>query len=106
MRLLSLLVVSILAAGCSCSNGAGAEDAGLHGFDGALAIDGTVPDLPGLRSLRIDPPSATIADNGVAPGETTTFRAIGTFDDGERDVTSMVAWALAVPDLAAIDRGI
>jgi len=46
-----------------------------------------------------------VLDDGADPGETAEFRAIGTFEDGERDVTDLVAWSLDDAELGEIEDG-
>jgi len=53
------------------------------------------PSIPGLLSLRIEPASVTITDNGVAPPEQAKVVAWGMFASGERDLTAEVAWSMA-----------
>jgi hypothetical protein len=104
--------------GCSCSADAvvgamdggggldGARDDDASAEDGAARPDADAPPIPGLRALRVDPVEATIADDGVDPGETASYRAFGTFDDGEREVTGMVAWSLADERLGEVAGGL
>lgn len=66
--------------------------------DGALAI-------PGLRALRITPGEITVTYDGTALSESPVFSAIGSFDDGERDVTARVGWSLSRPALGQISGG-
>lgn len=94
-RLAALLM---LTTACTCEGTVGVDDAPTD-----AATDG--PEVPGLIALRIDPPSRTIVDDGFEPGETTTFRAIGTFADGERDVTGEVGWLVEDDGLASIAAG-
>ena len=104
---LVLLALAALAAGCSSSGVIGIDDGGTSSMDArASAPDASAPPIEGALSLRIDPASASITDDGVAPGETTTFRALGMFADGERDVSSSVAWSLADPTLGAVIGGL
>jgi TolB protein len=56
-------------------------------------------------ALRIEPASLAIMDDGAAPGEIGEFRAIGTFEDGERDVTDMVTWSLEDVELGTLEDG-
>ena len=99
------LAVALGACDCSGEDVELTEDGGGPGADGA-AGDATAPPIPGLAELRIEPASATVLDDGVDPGETTAYTAIGTFTDGpERDVTAEVAWSLENPDLGRIVRG-
>ena len=46
-----------------------------------------------------------VVDDGVDPGETVQFRAIGTFADGEHDVTDQVAWSLEDTALGELQAG-
>ncbi len=114
-----LAALGLLGLGCSCSNsGVVGEDRDGGSLDAArdAAADGASADagldarpdaaVPGLLSLRVDPPFATITDDGVAPGETATYRAIATFDTGERDVTSEVTWSIRDVDLGAVAGGV
>ncbi len=89
-------------------------DSGVVGVDGdADVADANAPDglstdssLPGLISLRVEPALVEIADDGFAPGETAAVRAIGTFDDGERDLTALVFWTVEREALATLDSGL
>lgn len=120
--------------GCSGCDGAGAADGsgapdgadygdGGQGFfgnseDGGGGLGGRgsrpgtdggaadVPMVPGVQALRIEPASVVIVDDGVAPGETAQFTAVGIFEDGERDVTHLVAWSLADAELGAVQAGL
>lgn len=93
-----------LLTGCSCSNVVGLESDAAAGTADAR-LDGGSAAIPGLRALRIDPGASTLTDDGLAPGELAIFQAIGTFDEGERDVTGLVAWSLEDASLAAITSG-
>lgn len=84
------------------SAGGGGDGSTTGNTDGG---DPVPPTIPGLESLRIEPGSLTITDDGVAPGETGTLKAIGTFGDEERDVTSKVVWSLEDAQLASITSG-
>ena len=94
---------------CDCSG----DDVELLPEDGGATMDGTAgrdgelpPPIPGLVGLRVEPGTATVIDDGVAPGETTSYTAIGTFEGGEeRDVTADVGWSLDHPDLGRIADG-
>jgi len=103
---LALALAALVAGGWGCSD---EGSVGVDGLDGGNVDggggDSSVPPIPGLRALRIDPESATVMDDGTSPGETAVFRAIGTFDDGDRDVTDMVTWSLGNPALGAIAAG-
>src|SRR5690242_9092142 len=61
------------------ASGSGTSGAGA-GTTGGAGSAGT-PAIPGVLALRIEPTELTIEDDGVAPGENATFRAIGRFDD-------------------------
>ncbi|NOY92159.1 MAG: hypothetical protein GXP55_13255 [Deltaproteobacteria bacterium] len=115
MRARWILFLLVLVA---CSNGG---DVGVTGPDGsapdaatsdgdtpagdAATGDGSVPSIPGLRALRIDPATATVVDDGVDPGETFAYRAVGTFDDGDRDVSGSVGWRLEDARLGTVVDG-
>jgi hypothetical protein len=63
---------------------------------------GAAPDggsIPGLASLTVEPPQATIAIDGIdTPPSRASFVARGRFVDGsERDVTELVAWRVDRP---------
>jgi hypothetical protein len=79
---------------------------GADGGDDAGGGSDPLPSVPGVQSLRIEPASVVVVDDGVAPGETAQFMAIGTFEDGERDVTELVAWSLADEQLGEVDAGL
>lgn len=89
-----------LALFCSCSR----EQVALVPSLDAGPIT-SVPDIRGLLSLRIDPPSLRLVDDGFAPGSSGRFHAFGTFEDGERDISGEVLWTLDDPSLGAMDRG-
>jgi len=71
--------------------------------EGGLSPDS--PAIPGLLSLRLDPTSLMITDNGVSPPEQASIRALGMFASGERDVTAEVGWSLADVRLGAAQSG-
>jgi hypothetical protein len=83
-----------------------AAAAGTGGGAGTSGAAGTgAPPLPGIVSLRIDPPSATVSVQAGSPAMQ-TFRALGkTASGAEQDVTAMVNWSvdrpLLVPKIAA-----
>jgi hypothetical protein len=95
-----LLSVAILAS-AACNR----QQVVLVPPDGADAgsVDSGVVEIPGLGALRIEPPSARVVVDGVSPAGA-TFRAIGSFKDGDRDVSELVLWSLDRP-LGTIDRG-
>jgi len=107
-RWLWLLPVLSLSA-CSCSDEGVVGEVGRDGgsMDASSHADGDVtpPPIPGLRALRIDPERATVVDDGAPPGESTSFRAIGTFEDGDRDVSDEVTWSLLDERLGTIGAG-
>ena len=74
------------------------DDAGAHD-------DATAPAIPGLRALRIDPDQVNLVDDGVAPGERAELVAIGSFDDGDRDVSDRVGWSLERAELGEVRKG-
>ncbi|HMI92484.1 MAG TPA: MopE-related protein [Polyangiales bacterium] len=76
----------------------GMKDAG----PGAIATD---PAIPGLRALRVTPERVDFVDDGQAPGERAQLHAIGSFADGDRDVTALVAWSLERPELGSVRLG-
>ncbi|MCC7540473.1 MAG: PD40 domain-containing protein [Deltaproteobacteria bacterium] len=111
-RALVVLCTLLPVAGCSCgeSGSVGSDGDGGSLPDGARPADAapdvpTAPPIPGLRALRVEPAETTVEDDGVAPGETATLRAFGTFGDGEREVTDEVAWSLLDARLGDIDAG-
>ena len=75
--------------------GPGAGDSGMP----------TAPAITGVKALRIEPGSDMVVDDGADPGETVEFHAIGTFANGERDVTALVAWSLDDEELGEIEAG-
>lgn len=99
-RRLSPLVLGLLTAvaaeGCS-DNGSGSPDTGTPETPAAIA---------GLRSLRVEPPMATITvQNGIAA--THQFRAVGTFSNGgTRDITNEVVWSSDHPGRARVVQGL
>jgi Putative metal-binding motif len=56
-------------------------------------------------SLRIEPTTLSITDDGVSPGETGSLRAFASFDGSERDVTNLVTWTLDPAELADVVAG-
>lgn len=91
----------------SPESGGGGAAAGRSGSmdepDGGMRGPG--PRVPGLMALRIEPARRTVMDDGVDPGESTRFKAIGTFASGDEDLTDAVAWSLGDPDLGTLDEG-
>lgn len=87
MRVPSLLALTLVVHLAACGS---SDDGGGDGADAA-------PPLDGLVSLRVEPADqALVIANGVAA--TSTYRAIGTFDDGRvEDVTVHAAFALENP---------
>jgi hypothetical protein len=84
MRARALSALLLLTAACSCDEDPGVPDSG----------DPTNPLPPEIKTLRIDPPSATIRIDGITPG-TQRFTVFGQKDDGsEEDVTDKVALSL------------
>ncbi len=86
---------------------AGAAWAAAEGLATVTACAGficgstTLTVAPGLVSIVVTPPSATIA-----LGLTAQFSAIGIFTDGSKqDLTSSVSWSSSVPSVATIDAG-
>lgn len=70
-------------------------------------VDGGAPTLPGLISLRVTPPSVTLVEDGRPPAlAPVTFRAFGTFAEGEREVSADVAWSFTPVELGSLDAGI
>ncbi len=112
MRAFRFAAVLMLLWGCSSPGAVGNGDGGARDGsssrpDASGGGDGGGPSIPGLMALRIDPASRTLIDDGVDPGETTTYTAMGVFDDGsERDLTTMVAWGLENADLGTIASGL
>lgn len=89
----------LLALLSACASPGAVGDVGPDaGFDGGP--------LAGLLSLRVEPESATVLDDGFDPGEMVSFRVIGTFEgDREVDLTDRGAWSLESADLGTIDAG-
>lgn len=91
----------------SGGNGGG-SDAGAAGagFGGAGGGAGTTQELAGLKTLRIDPRSATVT---IVAGMVADvpFKAFGTFADGsERDVTEKVRWSTSNSLLVPAIKGV
>jgi len=111
----AVLLVSVLGlvcVGCGDDDGGGGAGGGLTDQDGGEADGSTSLDasadaaaIPGLTALRIEPATLTIIDDGVGAGETGQYLAIGTFDTGERDVTTLVTWSLDDALLGSINNG-
>jgi len=109
-RCLTLFGIGCVVAACSGTKApAGRSDAGSETDAGGNALDGggagEAPAIPGLKTLRIEPASQTVSDDGVAPPERVAYKATGTFDAGDRDVTSEVGWSLADTRLGTIADG-
>ncbi len=83
-----------------------AGTSGGAGDGGGAHADGGVTLIPGLEALRITPASHNVVDDGVEPGETVSFKAVGTFGKEENDVTGQVMWSLADARLGTIDKGV
>jgi len=97
-----LAIVSVLAwasLGCTAPGVVGETDGG---FDAASAADASIP---GLTALRVEPAELTLTDDGVAPGEAASFRALGVIDGEEVDVTDRVDWSLSRAELGVLDAG-
>jgi hypothetical protein len=101
--------------GCS-GGGAKVRTSDGGGLDGSVAgsdagatgganQDGGLAPIPGLRALRIDPGERTVTDDG-AGGVSVSFKALGTFADGERDVSDQVQWSLENTELGALSKGV
>ena len=85
-----------------------ARDATRDGSGGANngADAGADTSIPGLTSLRVDPEMASVVDDGADPGETVSFKALGTVNGVETDVTADVAWTVANEELGTIAGGV
>ncbi len=101
---IAALAVTGALAGCSTDATVGVEDSGA-GLDGG-ATDSSVPPIPGLMALRVEPGMQTLVEDGVVPFATATYRAVGTFEDGERDVTASVGWSIDDPRLGDVSAGV
>ena len=95
-KTLSLICVAFLGlalsiAGCDCEGGLGGRpDAALDG----RGSDGGGASIVGLRSLRIEPASATVVIDEGVPG-TQAFQAFGVFEGGaEREITDLVTFGV------------
>ena len=97
MRTLPLAAAAALALGAlGCDCGGALPSANR---DGSFSVDGS-PAIAGLLDLRIEPADAIVETRDGVP-EMLTYRAIGTFLSGERDVTSLVRFSL----MGSIDVG-
>jgi hypothetical protein len=77
----------------------GGAGVGAAGSGGGAGTGGSAPPIPGLASLRVDPPAATVT---VRPGQPAMqmFRAFGkTAGGAEQDVTATVSWSADKPML-------
>ncbi len=89
VRLLSALVLSVLAVACGSRSEGGGDD----------GIDATGDPLAGLVSLAVSPVDQTLTIVEGAPA-ISGYAAIGTFEDGRtEDVTALTRFALAEPTL-------
>src|SRR5436190_4794287 len=100
-----LVVVTVAVGACTFSpkkggvSGAAGSGAGGTTPTGGAGAGGTAPPIPGLASLRVDPPTAAVS---VQPGKPAMqmFRAFGKVGGGaEQDVTAMVSWSVDRPML-------
>ncbi|MDB4981214.1 MAG: hypothetical protein JWM82_1966 [Myxococcales bacterium] len=110
VRMLTSLLLACAAVGACTFNpktpaGGAAASGGSAGAPGTGGGSGGVsPNLPGLTTLRIDPPTAMVS---VQPGMPTTqmFRALGVVNGTEQDLTKSASWFVdktaLVPNIAA-----
>lgn len=96
------LTLLITGPGCDCGGLEGRPDAARD----ARGSDTGGTTIAGLRSLRIEPTEATVViEDGVAG--TQAFRAFGTFDSGEREVTDELTFAVrSGPRLGTFSGGL
>lgn len=102
VQLFSATLALSAAIGCASPGVVGEADAGL---DARVEADGGGSSIPGLTELRVEPGDVTVTDDGVGPGETASFRAIGVIEGEESDVTDRVTWILGDEDLGALEGG-
>jgi hypothetical protein len=84
--LYAALILGLGGCGDGVGGGRGLPDADSSGSGGG--------EVPGLRSITLEPADATLVIEGDTPA-TLAFSAIGEFDDGrQEDITSQVSFAL------------
>jgi hypothetical protein len=76
-------------------------------FHGERDLNGGVgrPAIPGLTALRVEPRTATIVLDPANPPPSQQFRAVGTVNGQDMDVTGLVAWTTDRPNVAVVDGG-
>jgi Putative metal-binding motif/WD40-like Beta Propeller Repeat len=72
----------------------------------APSVGEAAPEIPGLLALRVSPAAFEVTYDGAALTEPVVFSAIGSFADGDHDVTERVGWSLTRRELGAIERGL
>ncbi len=64
------------------------------------------PELAGIRRVEVRPSMATVVADGRTRPADLAFQAIGIFEDGERDITSLTTWRLSRPELGTVGVGV
>lgn len=108
-QIVSMLTIvgaaSAAGAGCGGDDGSTTDRSAFPGGGDAGSDDAAsiVGNQPSLKSIAIDPPSATIESvNSAAVAQ--TFKAVAVFDDGTKSVLAHdVEWFATDPQVGAID---
>jgi len=83
-------------AGCRFDPNANGGQSGTGGIQMGIA---------GLTALRIDPVSAEVAVTKGGPAQTKQYKAIGTVNGHERDVSGEINWSVDRPEIATVKPG-
>jgi hypothetical protein len=69
------------------------------------AANGSGEPIAGLEALRVTPGSRDVTSDGSKLASRVVFHASGRFASGERDVSDLVEWSLARPEVGTIAGG-
>jgi len=94
--------------GASSGGSGGQQSGGSNGSSGMSGSNGEVGSdaaVMSLVTLRLDPTSISLVDDGVSPGEMAQVRAFATILGNEREVTDEVTWAVDPSALLKVSGG-